>query len=164
MESPEKTTVLGQTDGNSASPWLDRVYLADDHPFFATALASLINNEADLSVCGSSADRIQIITEVNNAKPDILVMDVNLSARANWQLAVDLRRWSQSVPLLFVSSLQNPKVEAGMKWLEPCSFVEKTKDPTDIVKAIRQTLRVFRQNRSPRADTLDFYSREIQRP
>jgi hypothetical protein len=42
--------------------------------------------------------------------------------------------------MLFVSSLQNPQAEMGLKWLEPCSFVEKTKDPADIIKAIRQTL------------------------
>ena len=128
----------------SSNPWVNRVYLVDDHPFFATALASLINTEADLAVCGHGGVFATVLSDVARLSPDILVMDVNMSAHNNWSLAIEIRKLSKSVPLLFVSSLQNPQAEMGLKWLEPCSFVEKTKDPSDIIKAIRQTLAKLR--------------------
>jgi DNA-binding NarL/FixJ family response regulator len=129
---------------NSSNPWVDRIYLVDDHPFFAAALASLINTEADMVVCGHGCESSQVVSDVSRFSPDIVVMDVDLSSRNNWSLAIELRKLSKSVPLLFVSSLQNPQVEMGLKWLEPCSFVEKAKDPADIIKAIRTTLAKLR--------------------
>lgn len=118
----------------SGIPWVNRVYIIDDHPFFTNALSSLINSQADLVVCGSGCD----FTDLATLSPDIVLADVNLSSRNNWDLVVNLRRWSRLVPILFVSSLQNPRAEVNLKWLEPCSFVEKTKDPSDIIRSIRQ--------------------------
>ena len=144
MNPSNKATPETASGRNSSHPWVDRIYLVDDHPFFAAALASLINVEADMSVCGHSAEFARILADVQQLSPDILVMDVNLSERNNWALAIEVRKLVKSVPLLFVSSLQNPRVEMGLKWLEPCSFVEKTKDPADIIKAIRQALAKLR--------------------
>ena len=148
---------------NSNNPWVERVYLVDDHPFFAAALASLINTEADMAVCGHGSEQTQIIADVARFLPDIVVMDVNLSARNNWSLAIEVRKVSKAVPLLFVSSLQNPQAEMGLKWLEPCSFVEKTKDPADIIKAIRQTLAKLRLFQSLHPSGQPSLKRETQR-
>jgi DNA-binding NarL/FixJ family response regulator len=146
---------------NSSNPWVDRIYLVDDHPFFAAALASLINTEADMSVCGHGSESPQVIADVAHFSPDAVVMDVNLSSRNNWSLAIELRKLSKAVPLVFVSSLQNPQVEMGLKWLEPCSFVEKTKDPADIIQAIRQTLAKLRLYQSLHPTGQSSIKREI---
>lgn len=125
---------------SSGQPWVNRVYIIDDHPFFATALSSLINNEANLSVCGVGCDAKAVLADLERCQPDVIVTDVHLCSRNNWALAIELRKWSRTAPILFVSSLQNPQAEIGLRWLEPCSFVEKTKDPADIIKAVRQSL------------------------
>jgi DNA-binding NarL/FixJ family response regulator len=151
---------LGQ---NSSNPWVDRVYLVDDHPFFATALAALIGAEADLSVCGVGNNATSVLTDVARLMPDVMVLDVNLSAKNNWALAIELRKISKAVPFLFVSSLQNPRAEMGLKWLEPCNFVEKAKDPADIIKAIRQTLAKLRYFQSLHPAGPSASKREIQR-
>lgn len=143
MSPDDPSPEVGPAGGRSRpshNPWVSRVYLVDDHPFFAAALASLINTEADIAVCGYGGDVGTILEELTHFSPDLVVMDVNLSARNHWALAIEVRKIFKSVPLLFVSSLQNPQAEMGLKWLEPCGFVEKTKDPADIISAIRQTL------------------------
>jgi DNA-binding NarL/FixJ family response regulator len=123
----------------------------------------LINTEADMSVCGHGSDFAQILADVSRHAPDVLVMDVNLSSKNNWSLAIEVRKLSKSVPLLFVSSLQNPHVEMGLKWLEPCSFVEKTKDPADIIKSIRQTMAKVRLYQSLHPAGPSSIKRETQR-
>jgi DNA-binding NarL/FixJ family response regulator len=148
---------------NSSNPWVDRVYLIDDHPFFASALATLIRAEADLSVCGMGHDSAKIIADAAQLSPDIMVLDVNLSAKNNWALAIELRKISKAVPFLFVSSLQNPRAEAGLKWLEPCNFVEKARDPADIIQAIRATLAKLRHYQSLHPTSSPASKREIQR-
>jgi DNA-binding NarL/FixJ family response regulator len=127
----------------SQHPWLSRVYIVDDHRFFTFALTSLINCEADLSVCGSGSEQSAVIADVARLTPDLVVLDVNLSRGDGVAMAAALRQVARSMPILFVSSLQNPQFEIDSRWLEPCSFVEKTKDPADIIRGIRQTLAKF---------------------
>ncbi len=163
MNSSSKTSQESAPSRNTSNPWVDRVYLVDDHPFFAAALASLINTEADMSVCGHGSDATQILADISRHAPDVLVMDVNLSSKNNWTLAIEVRKFSKTVPLLFVSSLQNPHAEMGLKWLEPCSFVEKTKDPADIIKSIRQTMAKIRLYQSLHPAGHSSIKRETQR-
>lgn len=129
---------------STSQPWLSRVYIVDDHRFFTFALASLVNTQADLSVCGVGHDENEAMENIIHLSPDIVVMDVRLNASDGLGLATAVRRFSKHLPILFVSSLQNPSFEQDAKWLQPCSFVEKTQDPVDIILGIRQTLAKFR--------------------
>jgi DNA-binding NarL/FixJ family response regulator len=134
----------GASPAGSRPPWVTRVYIVDDHRFFTFALTTLINCEADLAVCGSGSEQNAVVGEVGKLAPDIVVIDVNLARQDGLAMAAALRQVAQGVPILFVSSLQNPQFEVDSRWLEPCSFVEKTKDPVDIIHGIRQTLAKFR--------------------
>jgi len=127
----------------SAQPWLSRVFIVDDHRFFTFALMSLINSQADLSVCGVGHDEGSALDGIIRTSPDLLVMDMRLNAQDGLKMAASVRRLSKQVPILFVSSMQNPAFLQEAKWLEPCSFVEKTQDPVDIIHGIRQTLARF---------------------
>jgi DNA-binding NarL/FixJ family response regulator len=139
---------LGKTNefktAGSSPPWVSRVFIVDDHRFFTFALASLVNTQADLAVCGVGHDESEAMDGVAHLSPDIVVMDVRLNANEGLSLAASVRKFSRQIPILFVSSMQNPSYEQEAKWLEPCSFVEKTQDPVDIIRGIRQTLAKFR--------------------
>ena len=133
---------------DTPQPWVTRVYIIDDHRFFTFALTSLINCEADLSVCGSGVEQADVVADVARLGPEIVVIDVNLAHQDGLAIASALRQIARGVPILFLSSLQNPQFEVDSRWLEPCSFVEKTKDPADIIKGIRKTLAKFRHLQS----------------
>lgn len=152
--SAEDSTPAGQS--RTQSPWVTRVYIVDDHRFFTFALTSLINSEADLSVCGSGHEPPIVLSEVAQSHPDLVVVDMNLSRHDGVQMAAALRQIAKGVPILFVSSLQNPQFEVDSRWLEPCSFVEKTRDPADIIRAIRQTLAKFHLHQNQLPTTTSF--------
>lgn len=144
--TPSQQPVTGTTGTvGSSNPWVNRVFVMDDHPFFAQALASLLATEADLSVCGVASRADDFLAKLPLANADVLVMDVNMSSRDNWSLVVAVRRLSVHVPILFVSSLQNPRLEGSQRWMEPCGFMEKNRDPGEMVKAVRQVLARARQ-------------------
>ena len=139
---------LGKTNegrGRGLSqPWVSRVFIVDDHRFFTFALTSLINSQADLTVCGVGHDEATALEGIIHTSPDIVVMDVGLGSHGGADLAAAVRRFSKHIPILFVSSLKHASVAQDAKWLEPCSFVEKTQDPVDMISGIRQTLARFR--------------------
>lgn len=128
----------------SSPPWVNRVYIVDDHPFFTFALTSLVNSQADLAVCGSGHRDTVVLDEIARLTPDVVVIDVNLTAHDGFTIAGAVRAFARHVPILFLSSLQNPRTGIDSKLLEPCSFVEKNRDPADIIQGIRQTLEKFR--------------------
>ena len=128
---------------SSNQPWVSRVFIVDDHRFFTFALMSLVNAEADLTVCGVGHDETSALEGIVKTSPDILVIDVQLNAQGGASVAGAVRRFSKLIPILFVSSMQNPAFMRDAKWLEPCSFVEKTQDPVDIIRGIRQTVARF---------------------
>ncbi|MBK9991505.1 MAG: response regulator transcription factor [Verrucomicrobia bacterium] len=130
--------------GGTSNPWVSRVFIVDDHRFFTFALTSLINTQADLTVCGVGHDEATALEGIIHFNPDIVVMDVGLSTQGGVDLATAVRRFSKQIPILFVSSRQHATVPQDAKWLEPCSFVEKTQDPVDMIHGIRQTLARFR--------------------
>jgi DNA-binding NarL/FixJ family response regulator len=136
---------------DASRPWPTRVYIVDDHPFFTFALTALVNCETDLRVCGSGAEQASVLRDIVELNPDVVVIDVQLTRQEGIGIAAGLRAVNRIVPILFVSSLQNPQFEVDSRWLEPCSFVEKTKDPADIIQGIRQTLAKFHrlQNQLP---------------
>jgi DNA-binding NarL/FixJ family response regulator len=126
--------------GASAPPWVSRVYIVDDHRFFTFALASLINAQADLVVCGVGHNEAEAMSGIIGLSPDIVVLDVRLNAGDGLNMAAAVRQFSKQIPILFVSSMQHPSFGKEAKWLAPCSFVEKTQDPVDIIRGIQQTL------------------------
>jgi DNA-binding NarL/FixJ family response regulator len=128
---------------SSSQPWISRVFIVDDHRFFTFALMSLVNSQADLTVCGVGHDEAAALDGIIRTNPDVLVMDVQLNAQGGANVAAAVRRFSKQIPILFVSSMQTPTFVQEAKWLEPCSFVEKTQDPVDIIRGIRQTVAKF---------------------
>lgn len=127
----------------TGQPWLSRVFIVDDHRFFSFALTSLINTQADLSVCGVGHDESSALDGIIRTSPDLVVMDMRMQASDGLKLAEAVRRLSKHIPVLFISSLPNPVFIKEAKWLEPCSFVEKTQDPVDIIRGIRLALARF---------------------
>lgn len=144
MNPSSITSATSVRTAETRHPWVTRVYIVDDHKFFTFALTSLINAEADLAVCGSGSEQAAVVADVEHLAPDIVVIDVNLCRQDGLGMAAALREKAHGVPIVFVSSLSNPQFEIDCRWLQPCGFVEKTKDPVDIISGIRQTLAKFR--------------------
>ncbi len=166
MNPPDHTSTGNSPREASHNPWVSRVYIVDDHKFFTFALTSLVNSEADLSVCGSGQEEAAVMADLTRLQPDILVIDVQLNKNSGFVLAASLRRMFKHTPILFVSSLQNTPGEVDGRLLEPCSFAEKTKDPADIIRGIRQTLQKFRllQSLTPQTQPARETQREPNNP
>jgi DNA-binding NarL/FixJ family response regulator len=142
MDQKEKINEPSSLAGTN-QPWISRVFIVDDHRFFSFALTSLINTQADLAVCGVGHDEASALDGIVRTSPDLVVMDMRMQALDGLKLAAAVRQMSKQVPILFVSSMPNPAFLQEAKWLEPCSFVEKTQDPVDIIRGIRRVLARF---------------------
>jgi DNA-binding NarL/FixJ family response regulator len=55
-----------------------RVFLADDHRIVLDGLRSLLENQAGLEVVGTAASGRETVSQVQQLKPDMLIIDVTL--------------------------------------------------------------------------------------
>src|SRR5208337_2073290 len=55
-----------------------RVLSIDDHPLLREGIATLINNQADMSVVGEASSGHEAIERFRELRPDVTLMDVRL--------------------------------------------------------------------------------------
>ena len=67
-----------------------KVFLVDDHPLVREWLTNLINQQADLAVCGEAESAPQAMAAIAAAKPDVAVVDLSLKDSSGIELIKSL--------------------------------------------------------------------------
>src|ERR1700757_607597 len=93
MQSEPSTTVAERT----------RVFIVDDHPIVRQGLAQMINQEADLTVCGEAEDAQNALNAVAELHPDLVLVDLSLKGGSGLELIKALRSRQNALPVLVVS-------------------------------------------------------------
>src|SRR5271170_6123192 len=79
------------------------VFVVDDHPIVRQGLALLINQEADLAVCGEAEEMHSALSAIQAAKPDILIVDISLNGPDGLELLKHIRISAPRLPVLILS-------------------------------------------------------------
>jgi DNA-binding NarL/FixJ family response regulator len=80
-----KPPVREEGDGKS------RVLLVDDHPIVRQGVAAMLNQQPDISVCGTAEDPHQALETVAKLKPDLVIVDLSLKKGSGIDLLKDLK-------------------------------------------------------------------------
>jgi DNA-binding NarL/FixJ family response regulator len=117
-----------------------RVYIVDDHPIVRSGLAQLINQEADLRVCGEAADASAALDGIDALKPDVAVVDLSLHGPDGLELVKSLRSRHLAVPVVILSmhdeSLYAERaLRAGAR-----AYLMKQEAPEQVLVALRRVL------------------------
>src|SRR6266511_5235318 len=80
-----------------------KVLLVDDHPILRAGLGKLINQEADMMICGEAEDGPTAFDLVGTLSPDIAVVDVSLKGSNGIELIKNLKARYPDLPTLILS-------------------------------------------------------------
>src|SRR5689334_17935064 len=80
-----------------------RVLLVDDHPILRKGLAQMINQEADLMVCGEAEDAAKGFDAVSTLQPDVAVVDISLKRGNGIELIKNVKARFPDMPMLVLS-------------------------------------------------------------
>jgi DNA-binding NarL/FixJ family response regulator len=80
-----------------------RVFLVDDHPLVRESLASLIERQPDLSVCGEADSPGAALHGIAATEPDVAIVDLSLGERTGLDLIRDLKTSHPRVAVLVLS-------------------------------------------------------------
>src|SRR5689334_14175046 len=80
-----------------------RVLLVDDHPMVRQGLSRLINDEADLCVCGEADSASAALGMLDSVQPDLAIVDISMDGIDGIELVKELRAKRPQMPTLVLS-------------------------------------------------------------
>ncbi|AYJ49034.1 MadR family response regulator transcription factor [Rhodococcus sp. P1Y] len=123
---------------------LVRIVLVDDHAILRDGLRSVLEREADLSVVGEASSRGEGLAVVERVKPDIVLMDLKLSASTDYEglaLCGQLSGAHPGIGLLVLTTFLDDRLVVEAVHAGARGYVVKDVDTTELVRAIRAVSR-----------------------
>ncbi len=117
-----------------------QVFIVDDHPITRRGLTQLINNEADLAVCGEADNAIVALDIIKKLKPDIVLVDITLPRRSGLMLVKDIRLWTPSVYVLALSMHDESLYAERVLRAGGHGYIMKNEGGDKLLQAIRRVL------------------------
>ncbi|MDP7132577.1 MAG: response regulator transcription factor, partial [Planctomycetota bacterium] len=80
-----------------------RILLVDDHPMLRHGLASYINQQEGLLVCGEAENLEQGLSRIESLDPGLVIVDITLRGSDGIELIRRIRADGNQVPILVLS-------------------------------------------------------------
>lgn len=117
-----------------------KILIVDDHPLIREALVGRISPQPDLEVCGEVDNVLEALQQIEQKKPDLVLIDISLKESHGVDLIKRLNALGNA-PKMLVSSMYDELLYA-----ERClhaganGYIEKKEAPEKVLEAIRQVL------------------------
>jgi DNA-binding NarL/FixJ family response regulator len=116
------------------------IFVVDDHPIMRDGISQLIDQQADLKICGGAASGPEALEALKTMDPDLLLVDISLTGMDGIELLKIVKKRKARLPMLVLSMhaealYAERAIRAGAK-----GYVMKH-DPADtLLAAIRKVL------------------------
>jgi DNA-binding NarL/FixJ family response regulator len=118
-----------------------RILIVDDHPIVREGLATILNHEQDLEVCGQAEDAFGALSAIAERQPDIALVDISLKRSDGIELTKMIKAQYPELSVI-VLSVHDESVYAERVLLAGAKgYLMKEVAAEHIVKAVRTVLR-----------------------
>ncbi|MGH3003796.1 MAG: response regulator [Gaiellaceae bacterium] len=122
-------------------PVVTRILVADDHAIFRVGLKKVLDSEPDLEVVAEAADGAGAVDEALREDVDLAILDISMPRKTGIQAAADLHRRRPQLRMLMLSMHDNEQFLFQSLKAGASGYVLKSGADTDIVDAVRATMR-----------------------
>ena len=116
-----------------------RIILADDHALILDTLKNLL--EPEFEVVGTFIDGHLLVEKAPALNPDVVVLDVAMPTMNGLNAGQHLKQLIPKVKLIYLTMNQDPDMAAEAFRLGAAGYVLKHSAASELVTAIRQTLK-----------------------
>jgi DNA-binding NarL/FixJ family response regulator len=75
-----------------------KIFIVDDHALVREWLATLINRQSDLKVCGEASNAAEALRLIGSAKPHVAVVDVSMEGGSGIELIKNIKAICPVIP------------------------------------------------------------------
>jgi DNA-binding NarL/FixJ family response regulator len=113
-----------------------RVLVVDDHPVFRLGMAALLRTLPDVELVGEAATGAEAVAAVEEHRPDVVLMDLDLGADSGVETTRELLRRDPAIGVLVVTMLGDDdslfaSIRAGAR-----GFLLKGASPEEVERAV----------------------------
>jgi DNA-binding NarL/FixJ family response regulator len=123
-----------------ATPARKRILIVDDHPIVCEGLMQQLNREPDLTVCAQAGNASHALAAVEEHKPDLALVDINLPGRSGLELIRDIRAVAPQLPILVLSMHDESVFAERVLRAGGRGYVSKEEGGDRLLEAIRRVL------------------------
>ncbi|MGH7741072.1 MAG: protein-glutamate methylesterase/protein-glutamine glutaminase [Candidatus Eiseniibacteriota bacterium] len=121
-----------------------RVFIIDDAAAMRRLIAEALAADAELEIAGSAENGRVALDRIPHARPDVLVLDLEMPVMGGLEMLAELRRLHPGLPVIVFSSDTRPGAEATLDalWLGAGDYVTKSHahSPAQAVRHIHAEL------------------------
>jgi len=116
------------------------VLIVDDHPLIRQGVTQLVQQEEDLTVCGEAEDGPEVLPAIQEARPDIVVLDIMLKTTNGLALIGAIQERFPGLPVLILSMHDEALYAERALRAGAQGYVMKQDSPEKLIEAIRRVL------------------------
>lgn len=117
-----------------------RILVADDHEMLRRGVRSMLENEADLQICGEATDGIDAIEKTLKLKPDLVILDVNMPALNGLAVVRQILRAQPETKILIFTVHDSEQTAQESFHAGAHGFLSKGQAGRDLIAAVRSVL------------------------
>lgn len=117
------------------------VFIADDHYIVRKGLKQILSSEDDICVTGEAANAKEIIENIENAKWDILILDIALPGKNGLDMLINIRNKYPSSKILVLSMYNDEEIVMRAFRTGANGYLNKESAPEELITAIRQIIK-----------------------
>jgi len=117
-----------------------RIFLADDHKMMRQALRALLMSDPRITVVAEADDGAQVLDKVNEAKPDIVLMDVNMPNMNGIETTKALIKLHPGIKVVGLSAYPDKRYVQGMIEAGAVGYIVKAEAGDELFRAIETVM------------------------
>jgi DNA-binding NarL/FixJ family response regulator len=117
-----------------------RILVVDDHAVVREGLSKLINQEADMVVCGEAHDGPSALKAIAACKPDLAIVDISLSSASGLDVTKDIKIQFPETRVLVLSMHEELLFAERALRAGASGYIMKVEAPKTLIEAIRRVL------------------------
>jgi DNA-binding NarL/FixJ family response regulator len=118
-----------------------RVVLTDDHPVVRSGIRSLLERAPDIVVVGEANNGYEALTQVDELKPDVLLLDMEMPDLTGVDVARRLKEAGSPVRVLALSAYDDEQYIIELLSCGAAGYLTKEEALDTIVEAVRGVAR-----------------------
>lgn len=114
-----------------------KVLIVDDHPLYRQGLRQVIEADERLEFCGEAEDGPAALRLIEQLKPDVAVLDINLPAMSGLEIAAALHSRASSTHIVILTMFKDEQAFNQAMNLGVQGYVLKENAAAEILRCIR---------------------------
>ena len=115
-----------------------RLIVADQQPLFRQGIRSSLNHIGDIEICGEAGSSNELLSSLNSLYPDVVLLDIDLSAGSDLDLATAVKQQLPSVAVILLTPQPNDDELFHAIRSRAAGYLRRDVSSDDLVTTIRK--------------------------